>query len=775
MKTSALLVLSILAIGVCTACGGGASGGTKGGGGGGGGTPSVATHFSVTAAATATVGSPFSFTVRALDAANNVVSTYSGTAAFTSTDGQAVLPHSSTLASGSGSFSATLNTTSNQTITATDVLSPSISGTSNLINVNGNQSSLAIASGQPPNGVVGQPYGPFQLLLRCGVVQKCPVFFFRLLASGGSGGYSWSMAAAPGSSIPPGIACCTLLIDHVFPGPIGESIYFPVIYGTPTLAGTYQVVVTVTAGQAHASVTSTITIGIPVAANSAAVGNDRSANHHQRYELVDLGSTFGGPQSYLVPGSGNDFAGSSVLNSAGRVVGYADTSEPDPFPNFCLWDCNVVHAFRAGNGGHLTDLGSLPGGASSLPMWISANGLIAGLSENGETDPLYPGLPQVHAVLWQQDKITDLGTLPGAGYQSVATAMNSSGQVVGAALNTIPDANSMQQTPIGPGPFWLWSGITPPYLYQMRAFLWDKQDGMQDLGTLPGGSDAQAIMINEAGQVIGFSYTSSTQPGACFALATNSFIWEKGKGMTDLGSFGGTCTLAAALNSKGQIVGQGLRTGDQSAPAFLWEKGLLHELAGSLGGDASGAFAINDRGEAVGFANLPGNNTFHATLWENLNSIKDLGAIGSDQCSFAGAINAIGQIVGSSLSNCNGDTGIVRAILYDDGSLFDLNTLIPADSALSLRNAQAINDRGEISGTALDAAGNVHAFLLIPCDDNRANIEGCHPTAADSSSEPDASPHSVPQPRPVRPGQRAFPYRNPGWAFQQMRSAIPKF
>src|SRR6266481_2923072 len=157
MKTSALLVFSILGIGVCTACGGGASGGTKGGGGGG--TQSVATHFSVTAAATATAGSPFGFMVRALDAANNVVTTYSGTAGFNSTDGQAVLPHSSTLTSGSGSFSATLNTTSNQTITATDVMSPSITGTSNLINVNRNKSSLAITSGQPPNGIVGQPYG----------------------------------------------------------------------------------------------------------------------------------------------------------------------------------------------------------------------------------------------------------------------------------------------------------------------------------------------------------------------------------------------------------------------------------------------------------------------------------------------------------------------------------------------------------------------------------------------------------------------------------------
>lgn len=224
---------------------------------------------------------------------------------------------------------------------------------------------------------------------------------------------------------------------------------------------------------------------------------------------------------------------------------------PDPFPDFCFWDCDVVHAFTAQSNGQSADLGALPGGGSSVPMWISSSGLIAGVRENGETDSLYSGLPQTRGVLWHDGKITDLGVLPEGGYQSEANSVNSSGQVVGAALNTIPDPNSMQQvsTPVGPGPFWLWGGIMPPYLYQMRAFLWDEENGMQDLGTLPGGTDAQAILINEAGQVVGYSYTASTQTGACFLLATDSFIWEKGKGMTDLGGFGGTYVLLRRLST----------------------------------------------------------------------------------------------------------------------------------------------------------------------------------------------------------------------------------
>src|SRR5207248_1377319 len=54
---------------------------------------------------------------------------------FTSSDGQAVLPGNATLASGAGSFSATLKTAGNQALTATDTVSNSVTGTSNQITV----------------------------------------------------------------------------------------------------------------------------------------------------------------------------------------------------------------------------------------------------------------------------------------------------------------------------------------------------------------------------------------------------------------------------------------------------------------------------------------------------------------------------------------------------------------------------------------------------------------------------------------------------------------
>ncbi len=95
----------------------------------------AATHFTVSAPASATAGAAFSFTVTAQDAFNNTVAGYTGTAHFTSSDGQAILPANSTLTSGTGTFTATLETAGSQTLTATDTVSSSITGTSGTIAV----------------------------------------------------------------------------------------------------------------------------------------------------------------------------------------------------------------------------------------------------------------------------------------------------------------------------------------------------------------------------------------------------------------------------------------------------------------------------------------------------------------------------------------------------------------------------------------------------------------------------------------------------------------
>ena len=124
MKRSASILLLASSVSLFVACGGG--GGNPGGG---------ATHFSVSGPANIPSGTPFKFTVTALDAANNSVAGYSGTVHFASSDPHAQLPKDSTLVSGTGGFSATLTTAGNQTITATAATASSVAGSSNAINV----------------------------------------------------------------------------------------------------------------------------------------------------------------------------------------------------------------------------------------------------------------------------------------------------------------------------------------------------------------------------------------------------------------------------------------------------------------------------------------------------------------------------------------------------------------------------------------------------------------------------------------------------------------
>jgi len=457
-------------------------------------------------------------------------------------------------------------------------------------------------------------------------------------------------------------------------------------------------------------------------------GQSAKGKHHH-YKLIDLG-TFGGPQSYIDPDNGLDIGSSSpLLTNGGAVTGWADTTTPDPLAPDCFEDCFVSHVFQWQNG-VASDLGALPGGGSSASTWITPNGLIAGLSETGELDPLFPALPVLHAVLWKNGTITDLGTLPEGGNQSVANSVNSRGQVAGVALNTVPDANSMALSTY-------WLGFAP-YGYQTRAFMWEKGK-MQDLGTLGTGTDAQAISINESGQVIGWSYISSASSPFCADgfLTTDSFIWNEEGGMKDLGTLGGTCTLAAALNDHGQVVGTSNLTGDIQEHAFLWQEGSMQDLGGSLGGDYTGAFAMNYVGKAVGYAFLSGDSAYHAALWTAVGKMTDLGVVGNDACSFAGAVNAQTQVVGASSPTCDFD--YARAILWEDGSLVNLNTLISDHSGFHVRIAENINDRGEIVANALDTDGNDHAVLLIPCDANHPNIEGCNYSPVNATAESEAA------------------------------------
>jgi len=467
-----------------------------------------------------------------------------------------------------------------------------------------------------------------------------------------------------------------------------------------------------------------------------------TAQEHTHYKLIDLG-TFGGPDSYI---SAPSASYATILNNHGVLAGWAATSRPDPYQaqNFCLSpDCFVARAFQWQNGVR-TKLPGLAQGLNSEATWISSNGIIAGISQNGQMDPSFPGFPVNHGVLWKDGVIIDLGTLDG-GFESASLAVNSHGQVVGAADNTTKDSAAMFGDNFG-------------WATQTRAFLW--QDGvMQDLHTL-GGPDAVAYLINESGQVAGVSYLDSKPSEFCaqatgYSLTTGAFLWENGK-MQDLGNFGGTCTFAFDLNNKGQVVGASTLTGDQEEHPFLWDNSnsTLKDL-GTFGGSTGVAKALNDAGAVVGFADYAGNQLFRAALWDD-DGMTDLGTL--DVYSFAQAINAHGQVVGFSTdAQFNNHQGF---LWQPGGPMVALNSLV-SSSSLQLTDPAGINDQGQIAGTGTDSAGNQHAFLLIPCDDDDAAWQ----SAAGETSTNSATPtqHTA----AANPGHRARKLTGPRTASSQ--------
>jgi probable HAF family extracellular repeat protein len=463
------------------------------------------------------------------------------------------------------------------------------------------------------------------------------------------------------------------------------------------------------------SVTLVVTLAIPVGVAAQSTAKQHQPHQYHHYQLNDVG-TFGGPNSsYVLPPSGK------FVNNIGVAVGGADTPTPEP-SGFCFnFDCDLSYGFKWQNGA-ASPLGALPGFSSSFPLGVSDSGMAAGISENG-VDPLTGG-PAAEAILWGKDgSLTDLGTL--GGNESVANDVNSGGEVAGVALNTIPDPYTG---------FFLIPGAT-----QARAFRWTESKGMQDLGTL-GGTDSAAVFINERGQINGWSFTHNI-PNSVQTLCGGNiptmdpFFWENGK-MTDLGSLGGTCGQSNGLNNRGQVAGVPNLAGDLKCHPFLWNKiGGMRDL-GTLGGDSGVATYLNDAGEVVGVADLPGAQgcdgpePHHAFFWKN-GVMTDLGTIDGDPCSVARGINSSGRVVGAA-TDCSHQ---LNAFLWEQGgTMVDLNSLIAPNSGVVLYHALYINDNGDIASLGTLSNGDIHSFVLTPCDENHPGIAGCDHSMEDADA-----------------------------------------
>jgi probable HAF family extracellular repeat protein len=310
-------------------------------------------------------------------------------------------------------------------------------------------------------------------------------------------------------------------------------------------------------------------------------------------------------------------------------------------------------------------------------------------------------------VLWKNGKIFDLGTLGGT--VSSANAINNRGDVAGGSLNTIPDNDSAAL-------FYL-----PPFAVatQVRAVLW-RNRVMHDLGTLGTGNNAIALFVNNPGQVAGMSATNTSADSATGNLAQHPFFWDDGK-MMDIGTLGGTSGGPWFMNDRGQVVGDSDLAGDQISHAFVWDKKSGIKDLGTLPGQTlSVATWINDEGEIVGATDFSYGGS--SILWKNGKMI-DLGKLPGDCTSEALVINSKNQIIGNSSPDCNSD-GV--GVLWENGEPpVNLNTLVTPASNVNVVFPVSLNDRGEIAADGILPNGDVHAVVLIPCDDDHEGVEGC--------------------------------------------------
>ena len=110
-----------------------------------------------------------------------------------------------------------------------------------------------------------------------------------------------------------------------------------------------------------------------------------------------------------------------------------------------------------------------------------------------------------------------------------------------------------------------------------RAFLWDPERGMADLGSLPGprpGTGAEAL--NDASVVVG-----AGRAGNPFA-PERAFVWSQAQGMRGLDIPGARGSRARAVNSAGLVAGSAWVESRQQA--FLWSETRGTQLPEALAG-----------------------------------------------------------------------------------------------------------------------------------------------------------------------------------------------
>jgi probable HAF family extracellular repeat protein len=363
----------------------------------------------------------------------------------------------------------------------------------------------------------------------------------------------------------------------------------------------------------------------------------------------------------------------------------------------------------------VTDLGTL-GGIQSVGIDINQSGDVTG-SSGLTCQGCYS-----HAFLYRNGKMQDLGTL-GTGSVSEGYGI-SGGEMEGKWKRE--RGEKVQVTG--------YSHILPcsgSDCGPVHAFLYSNGT-MQDLGTLPSGTQSEGFAVNSDGQVTGWADVSDKQRTF---FTQHAFLYSDSK-MQDLGTLpGGTVSFGLGINDRERSERKGREqkdseqesgvqiTGFSSSAAavfehaFVYSNGTMKDLGTLPGGRASSGNAINQSGQVTGYSEIPGPN-IHAFLYSN-GTMQDLGTLPGTSDSFGRGINQSADVAG--FSQIFQDFQFhSHAFLYSSqGNMQALDNLIPPNSGWVLEIANAINDHGQITGSGTHN-GATRAFLLTPiCSQNR--------------------------------------------------------
>ncbi len=199
----------------------------------------TATHFSVvtTAGNPDIAGTPFSVTVTALSATNTIVTNYTGTVQFSSTDPLAALPANYTFTTGTGTnfdngvhtFTVTLKTVGSDSITVANQSASSINGSASVTVIAAAASELEFVQ-QPTNATLGAS-SPASI---------SPAVTVEVLDAYGNPETTGSVTLAFGSNPPPGSAT----LGGTLTEPVSASGVATFGNLTVNAAGTYTLMAT---------------------------------------------------------------------------------------------------------------------------------------------------------------------------------------------------------------------------------------------------------------------------------------------------------------------------------------------------------------------------------------------------------------------------------------------------------------------------------------------------------------------------------------------------